>query len=75
MTSKIIIWILILLSSCYRTEKKSLEFDFFVGIWKRENKEQYEVWEKKSPFELIGHSYRIKNKKNHYRNIGLKKKG
>lgn len=50
--------VLFLLSSC--ADKSVSELDFLVGTWKRENVEQFEVWEKNSAHELTGYSYRIK---------------
>ncbi|GAB5554462.1 MAG: hypothetical protein Sapg2KO_40530 [Saprospiraceae bacterium] len=52
------LFVLSLLSSC--TDKTIAELDFLVGTWKRENVEQFEVWERKSAHQLIGYSYRIK---------------
>jgi len=66
--------ILVLTSSC--VVKKSAEFDFLVGTWKRENKEQFEVWEKNNPTELNGYSYRIKdNQKTITETLVIKKIG
>lgn len=68
---KTIVSILVLFLSISCTDKKTSELDFLVGIWKSENKEQFEVWEKTNTDELKGYSYRIKDKqKNHNRNIG-----
>jgi hypothetical protein len=50
---------LFLFISCEVNE--SSELDFLVGTWKRDNKEQFEVWEKNNSSNLKGYSYRIKD--------------
>jgi len=55
------IFIMVLAFSC--VDKKSIELDFLVGTWKRENKELYEVWEKNKSSEINGHSFIIKDNK------------
>ena len=68
------LFVLSLLSSC--TDKTIAELDFLVGTWKRENVEQFEVWEKKSAHKLIGYSYRIKeNQKSITETLAIKKVG
>ena len=52
---------LFLIYSC--AANKSEDLDFLVGTWKREGKEQYEVWEKAKNGGLIGHSYVIRDNK------------
>lgn len=42
-------------------EKVQLDLDFLIGTWKRDNKEQFEVWEKDNSSNLTGYSYRIKD--------------
>lgn len=57
-----ILWsicLLCFLTACSENEK--LKFDFLVGTWKMEGKEQYEVWEKNKNNEYIGHSYNLNN--------------
>ncbi len=39
--------------------------DFLTGIWKIENEEQFEVWEKYDNNELKGYSFKIINNKEH----------
>ena len=58
---KIFVSILILLLSYSCSEKKTAELDFLIGTWKRDNKEQFEVWEKSNSSNLNGYSYRIKD--------------
>ena len=43
------------------TDKKAFELDFLVGTWKRENRQQFEVWKKNNSKELKGYSYTIKD--------------
>jgi hypothetical protein len=54
---KILVPIVILILTATCVNVKTTELDFLVGTWKRENKEQFEVWEKNKPTELIGYSY------------------
>jgi hypothetical protein len=35
------------------------EFEFLIGIWKVENKESYEVWNRLSPVEFGGEVYKM----------------
>ena len=42
-------------------ENKKSEFNFLIGTWKVEDKDQYEVWIKNDKNELIGHSYTMAN--------------
>jgi len=73
---KILVSILILFLSSSCADKKLSELDFLVGTWKRDNKEQFEVWEKNNSLELIGHSYRIKdNQKTITETLVIKKIG
>lgn len=58
---KILVSILILFLSSSCADKKASELDFLVGTWKRDNKEQFEVWEKNNSLEFIGYSYRFKD--------------
>ncbi|WP_297798281.1 DUF6265 family protein [uncultured Eudoraea sp.] len=58
---KIFVSILILLLSYSCADKKTSELDFLIGTWKRDNKEQFEVWEKNNSSNLTGYSYRIKD--------------
>ena len=57
----------ILLSICFGyiilscSETETSQFDFLVGTWKVEFKEQYEVWEKNKNNELVGYSYKLNN--------------
>ena len=53
------ILIFLICASC--EEKSTLNLAFFEGTWKREHKEQYEVWEQMNELELTGYSYRIEN--------------
>jgi len=50
---------LLLLISCSGNEGS--EFDFMVGTWKMEGKEQYEVWDKNEDIDLVGYSYKLNN--------------
>lgn len=60
--------------SCENNE--SSELDFLVGTWKRDNKEQFEVWEKNNSSDLTGYSYRIKdNQKIITETLFIKKNG
>ena len=66
--------ILFLCSSC--VDKTASELDFLVGTWKRDNKDQFEVWEKNNALELIGNSYIIKdNQKTITETLVIKKIG
>jgi hypothetical protein len=57
-------------------DNETSELDFFVGTWKRDNKEQYEVWEKNNSSNLTGYSYRIiNNKKTTIETLVIKKIG
>lgn len=57
---KRIIGSILCLSFCFScTGQSKPEIDFLIGEWKRENKEQYEVWEK-SDEGLKGYAYKIK---------------
>ena len=51
------IFLLYLLFAC-STDNIS-NFDFFIGTWKVEGKEQFEVWNKNKHNELIGYSYNL----------------
>ncbi|NNL16426.1 MAG: hypothetical protein HKO81_07280 [Flavobacteriaceae bacterium] len=58
---KIFISILALFLFINCGDNETSELDFLIGTWKRENKEQFEVWEKKNDIELNGYSYRTKD--------------
>ncbi len=45
----------------YCTQEATTELDFLAGTWKAENKEQYEVWEKKNPSLFEGYSYKMED--------------
>jgi hypothetical protein len=73
---KIFVSILILFLSSSCADKKATELDFLVGTWKKENKEQFEVWERNGSLGLIGYSYRIEDrKKNITETLAIKKIG
>jgi len=68
--------VLILLFSTSCTNRKTHELDFLLGTWKRESKEQFEVWERSDSLEITGYSYRIKNnQKNITETLVIKKNG
>lgn len=54
---------IILLSFVSCGQAQEINLDLFVGEWKRENKDQFEVWEKTDNAGLTGYSYRIKEGK------------
>jgi hypothetical protein len=58
---RILVSILIIIISSSCVDKKVYELDFLAGTWKRENKEQFEFWEKNNTHELVGYSYKIKD--------------
>jgi len=57
---KIWLSLLLLLLTCSCRERASLDLEFFLGTWKREHKEQYEVWEKEGSLALKGYGFTIK---------------
>jgi len=52
---------LILITSC--AEKDTGQFDFLLGTWKVEGKEQYEAWVQEDPTGLTGHVYGLADHK------------
>ncbi len=46
---------LVLITSC--AEQPMDQFDFLLGTWKVEGKDQYEAWVKESQIEFSGHAY------------------
>jgi len=62
---------LFLFFSC--ADNRMTTFDFLVGTWKIEGKEQYEAWEKNSKNEFSGHSYKIdENQKTNLESSAIK---
>ena len=57
--TSIILCCYFLIIACTETESKLPEFEFILGKWKRENKDQFEVWEKDHNGEINGHAYKI----------------
>jgi len=58
---RVLVSTLVLFLSISCGDVESHELDFLIGTWKRENKEQFEVWEKNKLLELNGYSYRIES--------------
>ena len=56
---KFLLSILIVLLTFSCKDKETTELDFLVGTWKRENRDQFEVWEKNDLHKLSGYSYRM----------------
>lgn len=55
-------------------DQNTVNFDFLIGTWKIEGKEQYETWMKDSNNDLFGHAYEInKNQKTILESIAIKK--
>ena len=55
-------------------QKKLSKFNFMIGKWKRENKEQYEVWEAGDNSEIKGYGYKmIDNKQKITETLVIKK--